>query len=237
LRIGHRQHCHQTCPIVAQGSRSGGAQPIDGTRLSELRAAKPLDEVAASDPTALLQLAKDGIDGPEAADDPGFGGDAVARHDAVALEEPHGHGVSAFGRCRRPSPQGQRTGSSIGDERPAAGGLWWAAPRDPSTAALPAVRASRPAKRPEGRERVVGHQAAQNQVPERIERIPLGRDRTADIPCRHGGCAEQVAIEARATTRELREQDVAQPWVSRLRVGHRASTAASGVSKARRSGR
>ena len=85
------------------------AQPLDRPGQRELRAAEPLDEVAAAADAERLERAQLAVDGAVAAGD-ALAADAVARYDPLALEQQLGQ-RAAVGAARR-------RGAAVGDQRP-----------------------------------------------------------------------------------------------------------------------
>src|SRR5439155_14848748 len=93
-RIGGREHERLgLLPALAQL-----ADALDRAAERELRAAEPLDEVAAATEPEGLERPKLGVDGPVAAGD-ALGAHAVARDDAVPLEQQLGE-RTPIGRTR-----------------------------------------------------------------------------------------------------------------------------------------
>ena len=74
------------------------AEPFDGARERELRAAEPFDEVPAATGAHRLERLQLPVHGAVAADDP-LGADAVARDDPLPLEQELGERASV-GRGR-----------------------------------------------------------------------------------------------------------------------------------------
>ena len=93
------------------------AKSVERTGQCELRRPEAIDEVAAPDPTGILHGPQDWVDGAEAAVN-AVGGDGLAGHHPVALEQGKAEGVEALGGRDRRGRAGLR-----GDERPASGGL------------------------------------------------------------------------------------------------------------------
>ena len=159
-------------------------QPFHCAAERELRAAEPLDEVAASADAERLERLQLAVHRAVAAGDP-LGADAVARDDPLALEQQLGESA-AIGRCRRKS-------RSVSDQRPC-------------VAVIPAERAAREAARaalgprnavaaagPQRRPGVVRHLARPDEIPERGQRL-LGLE---------PGRREEVEPELRTASERL----------------------------------
>ena len=113
------------------------AQPVERAGKRELGCTEPVDEVAAPDPTRLLERAEDRVDAGEPALDPSAD-DRLAGQHAVPLEQGRapGRGVARSGR--------RASTGSTSDQRPAASG-------GPSAVRRPGRPRRAPAPEPDGR--------------------------------------------------------------------------------------
>ena len=106
-RVGRREHERLgLLPVL----RPQLAQPLDGAAERELRAAEPLDEVAAAAEAERLQRPQLAVDRAVAAGNP-FGADAVAGDDPLPLEQ-------QLGERRRSGPAGPEEAGRSSDQRP-----------------------------------------------------------------------------------------------------------------------
>ena len=104
-RVGGGEH--ERLRLVAV-PRPQLAQPLDRAAERELRAAEPLDEVAAPARAERLERAQLGVDGAVAAGDP-LAADAVARDDPLALEQELGERAPVrLAPAKRPAASDQR---------------------------------------------------------------------------------------------------------------------------------
>jgi hypothetical protein len=107
--------------------RSGlGAQPVDGTGGGELGCAQPFDEIAAADPSGVLEPGQHPVGSGESARHP-LGHHRAPGHHAVPFQQHLGKGVGsrgavdlAFGQ-QGPAPGRDRRPGSAGHRRPATG--------------------------------------------------------------------------------------------------------------------
>ena len=141
------------------------AQPLDRAGQRELRAAEPLDEVAAAAGADRLERAQLAVDGAVAAGDP-LGADAVARHDPLPLEQQLRERASVGRASRRPKSR------PASDQRP--GGRTSAPRRGHARSAAAGARRPRHAVAALGAQRrpgVVRHLARPDELPERRQRV------------------------------------------------------------------
>jgi hypothetical protein len=108
------------------------AQPLDRAAERELRAAEPLDEVAAAAKPQGLERLQLAVDGAVAAGD-SLAADTVARDDPLPLEQELGEGaaVGVAGEQpvgERPAPLGRRCGPSCGGVRTGEVAFWLGTP-------------------------------------------------------------------------------------------------------------
>ena len=183
-------------------------QALDRAGQRELRAAEPLDEVAAAAHPERLEVAERVVERREAAGDP-LREHLLAREDPVALEQQLRRArAAALARIGSGSSRGQRD-AAVSDQRPwtvACAPARRAPKRRPAARALVALAlgaGQRQARRAQRRERVVGHLARPHEVPQPVLDL-VGRQ------VRQLG--EQVGEEARR-----RAQALAQRLVDRLR--------------------
>ena len=201
-------------PIAGLADR---AQPIERPGQGELGGAEAVDEVAAPDPARLLERPQDRVD-PEKPPADSLADDGLPGENPVAIEKGQGERVEPLGRgglvevgCRL-------------DQGPAPGGLRRAEAGQPARSAPWLAAGPVPAQGPERGERVVGHLARPDQVPQRVEDVAVraAAGRGVDGPVERRTPAHQEltnrlvlrpsrpAFAARSTATDRIDQGVAE---------------------------
>ena len=190
------------------------AQALVGPGERELRAAAPLDEVAAPHAALVLQRLEHVVDGGEAAGD-ALGVRRLARDDAVAIEQRRARGPRG-GRCRAGvAPARQRAATSVPRSRR---DRCAARARGAGAAAADALAGEGARAAAERLERVVGDLAGPDHLPER-RRAPRSGSPRRRARGRRRRRAPRRASSSRIGRGDGPSTGVARPREERLVLG------------------